>query len=279
MTLLFLKIAVSALSVLILGFIADRGNPRLAGILTGFPIGTAIVVSFIAIENGPVLASQSSLYSLAALSINPIFAYAYFVIGSRLPGEFSFKTNLALALIVYFVVAAGVANISWSFISATLFLLATTIIVNFLLRTIPASAKSNSVTATPGVLFVRMLLAALVVVAVTEMLDLVGPRWSGVFSPFPVTLVPLLVILHSNHGRSAAFVMIKGFGVSFLSTGIYLACVTKLFPDLGVLYATLIGFGCAGIYLGGLEFLKASTPPKVRNRADRHRDNLKKESE
>ena len=37
--------------------------------------------------------------------------------------------------------------------------------------------------------------------------------------------------------------MIKGFGASFLSTGIYLACVTKLFPDLGVFYATLIGFG------------------------------------
>ena len=125
MTLLLLKITISALSVLILGFIADRGNPRLAGILTGFPIGTAIVVSFIAVENGPILASQSSLFSLAALSINPIFAYAYFVIGSRLPCEFGFKTNLALALIVYFGVAAGVANISWSFISATLFLLAT----------------------------------------------------------------------------------------------------------------------------------------------------------
>ncbi len=256
MTLLLLKIIISALSVLILGVIADRGNSRLAGILTGFPIGTAIVVSFIAVENGPVLASQASLYSLAALSINPIFACAYFVIGTRLSGDFRFKTNLALALIVYFVVAAGVATIPWTLPMAILFLLATTSVINLQLRAIPARARSKSVKITPGVILVRMLLASLVVIAVTEMVDLVGPKWAGVFSPFPVTLVPLLVILHSNHGRAAAFELIKGFGISFLSTGIYLACVTKLFPDLGVVYATLVGFGCAGIYLGGLECVR-----------------------
>ena len=267
MTLLLLKIIVSALSVLILGFIADRGNPRLAGILTGFPIGTAIVVSFIAVENGPNLASQASLYSLAALSINPIFAYAYFVIGSRLSGDFSFKTNLALALIVYFVVAAVVASVPWTFFMAILFLLITTSVINLQLRAIPSGAKSKSVKITPGVLFVRAVLASLVVIGVTEMVDLVGPKWAGVFSPFPVTLVPLLVILHSNHGRAAAFAMIRGFGISFLSTGIYLACVTKLFPDLGVLYATLVGFVFAGIYLGGLEGVRILTEHlKVRKR-------------
>ncbi|KAB7613905.1 hypothetical protein F9L33_11130 [Amylibacter sp. SFDW26] len=258
MSLLLIKIALTSFSIIILGYIADRGNPRLAGILTGFPIGTAIVASFIAIENGPLIASEASLYSLAALSLNPVFAYSYYIFGSKIAEDFNYKTTLSLALVIYFIMAIMIANIPWSFTAAVIFLLCTAIFVNYFLNKIESNQKQRPVKITPIILFVRIMLASNIVIIVTNMVELVGPEWAGVFTPFPVTLVPLIAILHSTYGKEAAFSMIKGFGYSFLSTGIYLASITHFFPTLGIITSSLIGFLLAGFYLVGLEVNKRS---------------------
>jgi len=62
-----IKILVSVFMVLTLSLIADFVSPRIAGILSGYPLGAAISLFFIGFEIGPGFASESALYTMTGL--------------------------------------------------------------------------------------------------------------------------------------------------------------------------------------------------------------------
>ena len=51
-SLLLAKIATAIIAVVGLSLVAERVSPRVAGILSGYPLGTAIALFFIGIELG-----------------------------------------------------------------------------------------------------------------------------------------------------------------------------------------------------------------------------------
>jgi hypothetical protein len=50
-----------------------------------------------------------------------------------------------------------------------------------------------------NVALLRAVFAALVILAITTMAGAVGPRWAGLFSAFPITMLPLLVIVQFTY--------------------------------------------------------------------------------
>ena len=79
MTLLFAKLAVSISVVLGLSILAERTGPRAAGVLSGYPLGTAILLYFIGLEQGVVFATESAVYALPGLIATLAFLYAYYL--------------------------------------------------------------------------------------------------------------------------------------------------------------------------------------------------------
>ena len=80
MELILAKIAVSIATVLGLSVLAERAGPRVAGVLSGYPLGTAILLYFIAIEQGITFASESAVYALPGLIATLTFLYVYFLV-------------------------------------------------------------------------------------------------------------------------------------------------------------------------------------------------------
>jgi len=85
--LILLKIFVTVAVILLLVAVAEFANPRLAGILAGYPIGTAIVLYFYGFEHGVDFASTSAIFCYfptglwAVLSYSLTVTYAYPVYG------------------------------------------------------------------------------------------------------------------------------------------------------------------------------------------------------
>ena len=78
-----IKILVSVFMVLTLSLIADFVSPRIAGILSGYPLGAAISLFFIGFEIGPGFASESALYTMTGLVGIQGFIYSYYLASSR----------------------------------------------------------------------------------------------------------------------------------------------------------------------------------------------------
>ncbi len=72
---LILKIIVSVAFVVGLSIIVDKVSPRVAGILAGYPTGSAITLFFFGLENGAEFASRSSLFNVAGLIAMQTFIY------------------------------------------------------------------------------------------------------------------------------------------------------------------------------------------------------------
>lgn len=62
------KLGLSVSMVLGLSAIAVRASPRIAGLLSGYPLGTALALFFIGLEISPTFATQSAVHTLAGFT-------------------------------------------------------------------------------------------------------------------------------------------------------------------------------------------------------------------
>jgi uncharacterized membrane protein (GlpM family) len=77
------KVSVSILVVVLLSLIAEWASPRIAGIASGYPLGAAISLYFIGLENGSGFAARSALFTAAGLAATIAFVGGY-LLGIRL---------------------------------------------------------------------------------------------------------------------------------------------------------------------------------------------------
>src|SRR3989338_5872246 len=73
-----IKTVVSILFVLILSLLAEHVSPKVSGIISGVPTGTAIILFFYGLEQGEIFASESSLFNLVGMVSMQAFIYIYF---------------------------------------------------------------------------------------------------------------------------------------------------------------------------------------------------------
>jgi len=76
--LLLYKICITMLAVLGLSFVAEKISARLAGLLSGYPIGTAIILHFYGLEYGAQFAADAAIFNLCGLLASLCFAYTYY---------------------------------------------------------------------------------------------------------------------------------------------------------------------------------------------------------
>ena len=81
--LLLYKISITMLAVLGLSFVAEKVSARLAGLLSGYPIGTAIILHFYGLEYGAQFAADAAIFNLCGLLASQCFAYTYYQASKR----------------------------------------------------------------------------------------------------------------------------------------------------------------------------------------------------
>ena len=249
---ILIKVLVTILVVTFLSLIAERAGPRLAGILAGYPAGSAISLFFIGVEVGPQFAGQSAMYNVAGLVALQVFLLVYYQVSARIPTQRRWAGILAgtATAVAGFLAAASLlklVNLSpWAGAGLTALSIPS---FHYLFRRIDNSAIQRRVKLGPRVMLFRASISAGVVVVITGVAGLVGPQWAGLFSAFPVTVFPLILILHHTYGVEQAHTIIKNVPLGLWSLVLYSITVSFAYPRMGLGWGTLVSFGVATLYL------------------------------
>lgn len=240
--LLLYKICITMLAVLGLSFVAEKVSVRLAGLLSGYPIGTAIILHFYGLEYGAQFAADAAVFNLCGLLASQCFAYTYYRASQKTA---SLVVTSVLALAGYLLPAFMVSQMNPTRLTALIIAIIATTLFCILLR----GKRGKQVTASKGwstrLVAGRLIFTATLVLAVTAFADIVGPVWAGLFSAFPVALYPLVLLLHREYGPETARTILENFPYGLWSVIAYALTVSLIYPVYGVVLGTLLGFAVA----------------------------------
>lgn len=265
-TLLLIKIAVSIATVIGLSLIAEHVNPRIAGLLSGYPLGTAIALFFIGYEISPEFAAEGAVYTLAGFASTLMLTTGYLFGLNRLTSaqELNHPTKQQpqetggwLAIIVaslsgvalFLISGLAIDQLELNLITAAC--LPTLAILGCLwfYRHIPETQVTKRVAMSVSVLLFRAVTAALIVVLITGAAHLVPSSTAGILAAFPISMFPFLVLMHRTYGPGKALTVIKHYPTGLGSLMVYATGVAWFYPTLGLLWGTLLSLALATVYL------------------------------
>ena len=252
-----IKVLVSILVVVLLSLIAERAGPRVAGVVSGYPLGAAISLFFIGIEIDPAFAARSAIFTAAGLSATVAFVGGYLLGLKAAEGRRRIPALLLAllpALAAYGLTAGLLSVIPINWMSAPLIAMASMVLANRVFRTIPDTPIREKIQLSAAATLLRALFAALVILVITTMASLVGPGWAGLFSAFPITMLPLLVIIQFTYQPAHVRTIIKNVPRGLGSLLAYALVVAATYTDLGVAWGTVLGYLTATLYLVVLEY-------------------------
>jgi hypothetical protein len=196
---LIVKMVVTAGFVVAATVTAERVGPLLGGLVATLPIGAGPVYVFLALDHDAHFIAQSALSSLAINAANVIFAICY----AMLAQTQSRAVSMALAFLVWMILASIVDAASWTFASVAVVNVIVLGICLCLARPLRHVRVAGFRTRWSDMALRAGLVALLVGVVVTFSFQL-GPGGSGILAVFPVVLISIMFILHNRVGGPAA---------------------------------------------------------------------------
>ena len=203
---------------------------------------------FLALEHGVGFAAAAGFGSLAGALAEAAFCVAYGWSAHR-----GWPVALAAACAAFAVVAVGLQRLAWP-----LLVLAAVAVVTLLaaLRLMPPRAAPGAPTAPPRWdLPARMAITTALVVALTELAPVLGPRLSGVLAAFPVYAAILTVFAH-RAGAVPAVEVLRGLLLGLFSFAGFFVALSGLIERLGVTGGFVAATAAAlAIQAGSLAFV------------------------
>jgi hypothetical protein len=205
MTAFYLKLLVTPVLMLAISLAARRWGTGVAGLLSGLPMTSALVMLFLSLEQGAAFASMAvpgALAGLAAIQATYLF---YFLVTRRV----SALTGCVLALAVYGATAYVMSLLAMLALS----IIATLVLVSLIIVATSKQTPPHVAAYVPlprWVIPMRMLTATLLLLAITASATWLGPVVSGLLAPIPVIAWPLAVFVHVQGGRHELAAVIRG---------------------------------------------------------------------
>jgi len=250
MLMIVLKIVVTSAMVLGLSWLSEKVSPKAAGVFAGFPLGIAVSLFFIGVEQGPGFAAASSVSTLGGLGASLVFCFAYWQFSDRLKKGEVVLTSV-LSLVVFVAAAAVIAQLPqdrWVLTVMTLVLTGLAILVFRRVSNVGAG-ESKTVKVTPLILLARAGVATAIVLLITGLASVIGEEWAGLLSGFPITLYPVLLIVHVTYSRREVHGIIKNFPFGIGSLIIFALAASYLFVPWGVYWGAAAAVALAMAYL------------------------------
>ena len=229
-----------------------RWGPAVSGWLVGLPLTSAPVTFLLALEHGASFAASVSLGTLAGTISQTLFAVMYAWLARRRRWPVAFVGGS----VVFAISTAGLAGLH-----VPLAPLAGVVVVVLIigLRAMPGLEPGVAPSAAPlprWDLPVRMLAATLIVGALIGVAPVLGPRVTGLLSPFPVYAAILTVFAHRGQGAPAAIGVLRGLLAGLFGFVGFFVVVASSIERLGVaaafVVATLLAVAVQLLSLRGL---------------------------
>lgn len=237
LSLLVIKMVVTAAFVVAASLIAERASPLVAAMVATLPVSAGPVYAFLALDHDDAFIAASTLAGTYA-NLGALALVSAYVVAAQ-----TRRTGPAL-LIGFLAYAPVVLLARWFALSAPVVGLLTTggcLLAHSSLR--PFMAARAAVVARPPwfALPLRALAVASVVGVVTSISFMVGPVWSGVLAPFPVVMSSLIVILQPRIGGPASAAVLASALLGLMGFGLGLIAAHLAVPYLGKWLGLLAG--------------------------------------
>jgi hypothetical protein len=223
---LALKLVVTPVLIAAASLAGRRWGQAVGGWLVGLPLTSGPVAFFLAMEHGTGFAAAVAFGSLAGALAEVAFCLAYGWSARR-----GWPAALAAASAAFAVVAIGLHRLA-----VPLPALAAMAVVALAgaLRLMPPRVAAAAGGAPPRWdLPARMVVTTVVVVALTELGPVLGPRLSGVLATFPLYAAVLTVFAH-RAGAAPAVQVLRGLLLGLFSFAGFFLVLGGLIEDLGV---------------------------------------------
>lgn len=209
---------------------ARRWGPAVGGWLVGLPLTSGPVALFVAIEQGIPFAIDVGQAVLAGGFALCAFAIAYARAAANRLGP---AAALAVASAVYVVAAAALGLVP---LPELPFLVpAVAVVLVATLRLLPAVPGVRPVTRPPRWdLPARIVVGTSLIVALTTVAPILGPRASGLISTYPVYLSTLTFFAHHQGGAMSVAAMQRGLVFGLFGWLAFWTALLAILPIGGV---------------------------------------------
>ena len=207
MSVLVLKLVLTPLLIGAATVAARRWGQSIGGWFAGLPLTSGPISVFLVIEQGSEFARRSAEATVLGLVGVAAFCVAY----HRTMTVVSPWAAASLSVGAYMLVTLGVSFLPSGLAAATALLVA---VLGLALAAIGAPPPQTSHASAPRWdLPLRMIVATVMVLGITGAAAVLGPRWSGLLSPFPVFACVMAVFAHHASGPSAAHRLLRGITI------------------------------------------------------------------
>jgi uncharacterized membrane protein (GlpM family) len=234
---LALKMALTAVIVVIVSVTVERSGPFLGALIAALPTAAGAAYIILAVEQPPDFIAASAVGSAAATAAVSIFALAYTVLAQRR----GVVLSVGVAIVAWFAAAAALRLVAWTPLTALLLnvvVFAITVPLSWRYRTFGPPAKfMRSTYDIP----MRALTAAVVVVVVTTASTSIGSFASGMFAVFPIVMCCSAAILQLRLGGIAAASMFAHAQIALIGLWLGFLAMHYLVAPVGVWPAFVLG--------------------------------------
>jgi hypothetical protein len=253
-SLILIKLLTTIILVLGLSWIAERIDTRLAGVISGMPLGALLILLFTGHELGPAFAAETALYGIPAMAATLVFAGAYYL-GSRGQSRLSPIYGTLTGIPFYLVAAWSLSLVTFTLLSGLTLAAVCIGLAVRLFAHIPEEKVARRVRLTFGHILFRAGMAAVTVAIITGFAKSIGPQWSGLLIGFPVTFLPFLLIIHITYSAGHAHTIIRNFPVGLGGVISYLVLVNISAVTIGVNLSILLGLFGSLVYLALISYI------------------------
>ncbi len=226
--LLLLKVTIAPAFIAIVSLIALKYGHRTAGWLVALPINTGTIILVLTLTEGSAFAATAALGALLGIISLSIFTIGY----ARSALRFRWPLCLGVAA-AGFVVSTLILSQVPELVLVDL--VASVLAVVVVLAVLPKRDESMLPPPSPRwEIPLRMLTAAILVLAITTAAESLGPQLSGLLSPIPIFTITLVIFTHSRQGPAPVFVFLSGLQYGLFSFAAFCAVVAVLLVPYGL---------------------------------------------
>jgi hypothetical protein len=226
---LALKLVLTPALIGTASLVGRRWGPAVSGWLVGLPFTSGPVALFLALEHGPGFAAAVATGTILGTVAQAAFCLAYAMVTARR----GWRPALAAGSVAFALTALALQRAALTSVPATALALCTLAAVLWLMPR-AAAAPGRTVERPRWDLPARMVLATVLVLALTGLAPLLGPRVTGLLSTFPVYAGILAVFGHVLDGRPAALGVLRGLLMGLFAFAGFFFVVAALIERIGI---------------------------------------------
>jgi hypothetical protein len=221
-----LRLALAPALILAASLVSRQWGPAVGGWLVALPLTSGPVAFFLALDHGAGFAAMAALGSLAGAIAEIAFAVAYAVLARR-----GWPLAVAGASLTFTAVAALLQQLAltWGSLAAG----SMAALVGALMLVPRQSHASQALPPPRWEIPARMAVTAALVLLITGMATVLGPRLSGTLAMFPVYVIVLTVFAHRS-GPPHALHVLRGLLVGLFAGVSFFIVLAALVERAGV---------------------------------------------